>query len=131
MLRGMSSSGVTKRLLSFDEVGHAVKHDRLADAGYQSSCRLAREGAHTPPAQLVTIVSAFARWHAEQFRTARIVQYEGVASGDFDVPDLAATTLALQSLAIDVARWYEPGIRRTPEAIGTAYGQLALRLVRA
>ena len=119
----------------------------------------AREGAHTPPAQLVAIVSAFARWHAEQFRTARIVQYEfphltpehrdeilalrkkidavvrdvlqaGVSSGDFDVPDLAVTTLALQSLAIDVARWYEPGIRRTPEAIGTAYGELALRLVR-
>jgi hypothetical protein len=41
------------------------------------------------------------------------------------------TTLALQSLTIDVARWYKPGIRRTPEAIGTAYGNLALRLVRA
>jgi len=120
----------------------------------------AKEDADTPPSQLVAIVSAFARWHAEQFRTARIVQYEfphlapdhrkeilelrkqidavvrevlqaGVASGDFQVPDLAVTTLALQSLAIDVARWYEPGIRRTPKAIGRAYGDLALRLVRA
>ena len=120
---------------------------------------LAKEDADTPPSQLVAIVSAFARWHAEQFHTARIVQYEfphlapdhrkeilelrkqidavvrevlraGVASGDFQVPDLAVTTLALQSLAIDVARWYEPGIRRTPKAIGTAYGELALRLVR-
>ena len=54
-----------------------------------------------------------------------------MASVDFDVPDVAMTTLALQSLSIDVARWYEPGIRRTPEAIGTAYGDLALRLVRA
>jgi AcrR family transcriptional regulator len=120
----------------------------------------ARDSAQTPPGQLVAIVSAFARWHAEQFRTARIVQYEfphltsehrdeilavrkridavvsdvllaGVASGDFDVPDLAMTTLALQSLTIDVARWYGPGVRRTPQAIGTAYGDLALRLVRA
>ncbi len=120
----------------------------------------ARDGAQTPPRQLVAIVSAFARWHAEQFRTARIVQYEfphltsehrdeilavrkridavvsdvllaGVASGDFDVPDVAMTTLALQSLTIDVARWYGPGVRRTPHAIGTAYGDLALRLVRA
>ena len=120
----------------------------------------ARAGQDTPPAQLVAIVSAFARWHAEQFRTARIVQYEfphlsaghrdevlalrkqidavvrdvltaGVATADFDVPDLAMTTLALQSLTIDVARWYKPGIRRTPEAIGAAYGDLALRLVRA
>jgi len=120
----------------------------------------ARASAHTPPAQLVAIVSAFARWHAEQFRTARIVQYEfphltpehheevmslrrqidavvrdvlqaGVASGDFDVPDAVMTTLALQSLTIDVARWYKPGIRRTPESIGAAYGNLALRLVRS
>jgi AcrR family transcriptional regulator len=120
----------------------------------------ARRSADTPPAQLVAIVTAFARWHAEQFRTARIVQYEfpqlsaehreevitlrkqidavvrdvlaaGVAGGDFDVPDLTMTTLALQSLTIDVARWYKPGIRRTPEAIGTAYGTLALRLVSA
>jgi AcrR family transcriptional regulator len=120
----------------------------------------ARKSADTPPAQLVAIVSAFARWHAEQFRLARIVQYEcphltpehgavvralrkqidavvkdvldaGVTSGDFDVPDLAVTTLALQSLTIDVARWYHPAIRRTPETIGTEYGNLALRLVRA
>lgn len=121
---------------------------------------VARKSADTPPTQLVAIVSAFARWHAEQFRTARIVQYEfpqltpahreevislrkqidavvrdvlqaGVASGEFDVPDLTMTTLALQSLTIDVARWYKPGIRRTPESIGVAYGDLALRLVRA
>jgi len=120
----------------------------------------ARRSADTPAGQLVAIVSAFACWHAEQFRTARIVQYEfphlspehratvmtlrkqidavvgdvlqtGVDAGDFDVPDIAMTTLALQSLTIDVARWYKPGIKRTPEAIGTAYGDLALRLVRA
>lgn len=120
----------------------------------------ARANSPTPPGQLVAIVSAFARWHAEHYRTARIVQYEfahlspehrdevlavrkqidavvrdvllaGVASGDFDVPDVAVTTLALQSLTVDVARWYVPGMRRTPEAIGTAYGDLALRLVRA
>jgi AcrR family transcriptional regulator len=119
----------------------------------------ARKSALTPPAQLVAIVSSFARWHAEQYRTARIVQYEfpqltpehraevmtlrrqidavvkdvlqaGVASGDFDVPDIAMTTLALQSLTIDVARWYKPGIRCTPESIGATYGDLALRLVR-
>jgi len=119
----------------------------------------ARESVDAPPAQLVAIVSAFASWHAEQFRTARIVQYEfphlsaehrqevmtlrkqidavvrdvlqaGVASDEFDVPDVAMTTLALQSMTIDVARWYKPGTRRTPESIGLAYGDLALRLVR-
>jgi AcrR family transcriptional regulator len=120
----------------------------------------ARASADTPPAQLVAIVSAFARWHAEQFRLARIVQYEcthltpeheavvrtlgkqidavvrevlqaGVASGEFDVPDLTVTTLALQSLTVDVARWYHPAVRRTPETIGREYAKLALRLVGA
>jgi hypothetical protein len=60
----------------------------------------------------------------------RDVLQAGVASGEFDVPDVAMTTLALQSMTIDVARWYEPGTRRTPESIGLAYGDLALRLVR-
>lgn len=120
----------------------------------------ARTSGNSPPAQLAAIVSAFACWHAEHYRTARIVQYEfphltpehrdevlavrkqidavvkdvlqaGVASGDFDVLDVAVTTLALQSLTIDVARWYVPGMRRTPQAIGAAYADLALRLVRA
>jgi AcrR family transcriptional regulator len=120
----------------------------------------ARDSANTPATQLVAIVSAFASWHAQQFRLARIVHYEysrlttehrvvvrdlrkqidsvvrevlqaGVTSGEFDVPDLAVTTRALQSLTVDVARWYHPAIRRTPDAIGAEYGDLALRLVRA
>jgi hypothetical protein len=105
-------------------------------------------------------MGTFARWHAEHFRVARIVQYEfgnltpehrdavlalrkeidgvvrdvvtdGVAKGEFDVEDIPDTTLALMSMAVDVARWYDPEIRRTPEAIGAAYAELGLRLVRA
>src|SRR5665647_2034342 len=36
----------------------------------------ARDSAHTPPAQLAAIDTAVASPHAEQSRTARIVQYE-------------------------------------------------------
>jgi AcrR family transcriptional regulator len=137
-------------LFHLSERGHLVALEIL---------EAARASADTPPAQLAAIVAAFARWHAEHFRTARIVQYEfphlspahrdrvlglrkrldavvrevleaGIGSGDFDVADLQSTTLALQSLTVDVARWYEPGIRRTPESIGAAYADLALRLVR-
>ena len=146
-------------------VHFATKEDllfHLSEQGHLAALEIleaARAGADTPPAQLAAIVAAFAAWHAEHFRTARIVQYEfphlspehrdrvlglrkrldavvrevleaGIASGDFDVADLQSTTLALQSLTVDVARWYEPGIRRTPEAIGAAYADLALRLVR-
>jgi len=154
----MSPAGVYVHFASKQELlfqlsrrGHVLALEVVAGA---------RAGAGTPPAQLRAIVSSFACWHAEHFRTARIVQYEfpqltqehreevmtlrkqidavvgevlqaGVASGDFDVPDLAMTTLALQSMTIDVARWYKPGIRATPESIGLAYGDLALRMVRA
>jgi AcrR family transcriptional regulator len=154
---GMSPAGVY--------VHFATKEDllfHLSEQGHLAALEIieaARASADTPPAQLAAIVAAFAAWHAEHFRTARIVQYEfphlspehrdrvlrlrkrldavvrevleaGIASGDFDVADLPSTTLALQSLTVDVARWYEPGIRRTPEAIGAAYADLALRLVR-
>jgi AcrR family transcriptional regulator len=154
----MSPAGVYVHFASKqDLLFQLCERGHVLALGVVTSARDSEEG---PPAQLVAIVSAFARWHAEQFRTARIVQYEfphlspehrdevlalrkqidavvrnvllaGVASGEFDVPDVAVTTLALQSLTIDVARWYGPGVRRTPQAIGTAYGELALRLVRA
>jgi hypothetical protein len=39
--------------------------------------------------------------------------------------------LALLSMVVDVARWYDPDIRRTPQAIGAAYADLGLRLVQA
>ncbi len=104
-------------------------------------------------------VAAFAGWHAEFHTTARVVQYElgalspehhaevaelrrgieqqmrsfiadGVAEGTFDVPDLKGATLAVLSLCIDVARWYKPGGRRTPDEIGALYADLVLRMVR-
>jgi hypothetical protein len=34
-------------------------------------------------------------------------------------------------MAIDVARWYAPDVRRTPAMIETSYGALAVRLARA
>ena len=48
---------------------------------------------------------------------------------EFVVQDTPATTLALMSMAVDVARWYSPHIRRTPESIGADYAELGLRLV--
>ena len=115
-------------------------------------------GASSPSEALRAIMSTFAQWHAEHFRVARIVQYEfgnltaehrdavlalrkeidgvvrqvvadGVDSGEFAVDDVPDTALALMSMAVDVARWYDPEIKRTPQAIGAAYADLGLRLV--
>lgn len=109
--------------------------------------------------RLKNAVSAFAGWHAEFHTTARVVQYElsalspehhekvaelrrqieqrmrsyledGVEAGVFDVPDVKGATLAVLSLCIDVARWYQPGGKRTPDEIGALYADLVLRMVR-
>jgi AcrR family transcriptional regulator len=155
---GLSPAGVYVHFASKEELlfqlsreGHEVARDMLVAAG---------RDAGSPTEALRAIMRTFARWHAEHFRVARIVQYEfanltpehrdtvlglrkeidavvrqvvedGVRSGEFAVDDVRDTTLALMSMAVDVARWYDPEIRRTPEAIGAAYGDLGVRLVTA
>lgn len=113
-----------------------------------------------PATRLAEAVRAFASWHAEFHTTARVVQYElsaltpehlaevvelrrrieaavrdmigaGVTAGVFDVPDVRGATLAVLSLCIDVARWYQPAGRRTPAEIGDLYADLVLRMVGA
>ncbi len=55
----------------------------------------------------------------------------GTREGVFTIDDIGDTSLALLSIAVDVARWYSPTIRRTPAQIGATNAHLALRLVGA
>ena len=155
---GLSPAGVyvhfaSKEVLLFElsRRGHARARDLLLAASAESP---------TPTDALRAIIGGFSRWHAEHYELGRIVQFEfrhlgpehrdevltlrkeidqvvagvlrdGVASGEFEVDDVPTTALALLSMAVDVARWYAPDVRRTPEAIETAYGDLAVRLVRS
>ncbi|HEX5523047.1 MAG TPA: TetR/AcrR family transcriptional regulator [Pedococcus sp.] len=155
---GLSPAGVYVHFASKEDLlfqlsraGHEAARDMLVAAA---------ETAATPTDALRSIMRQFAQWHAEHFRVARIVQYEfqnltpehreavlglrkdidavvrdvitaGVASAEFAVEDVPETTLALLSMAVDVARWYDPEIKRTPESIGLTYGDLGLRLVAA
>ncbi|CAM3728818.1 TetR/AcrR family transcriptional regulator [Streptomyces albus] len=115
------------------------------------------EGVTDSGERLARAVRAFVRWHAEHHTTARVVQYElaaleaehyerivvlrrrseeilrgvledGVAVGAFDIADIRGTALAVMSLCIDVARWFSPAGRRTPDEIGALYADLALRM---
>ncbi|MCS0636062.1 TetR/AcrR family transcriptional regulator [Streptomyces sp. LP05-1] len=110
--------------------------------------------------RLADAVRSFVRWHAGRYDTARVVQYEldalgpehraeilelrrrsdaavrriledGVREGEFDVPDVPGTTLAVLSLCIDVARWFNTRGRRTPDEVGALYADLVLRMVGA
>lgn len=135
-------------LFHISRVGHEQSVAVLAEAvGQAPDCA----------ARLAAAVRAFVRWHAEHHTTARVVQYElaalepehyelivalrrrseeilrgvledGVASGRFAVDDIRGTTLALMSLCVDVARWFRPEGRRTPDEVGALYADLALRM---
>jgi AcrR family transcriptional regulator len=117
-------------------------------------------GSGDPAEQLQAAVAAFTTWHAHHYTAARVAQYElaalqpahfraiaavrlaiertfrkmierGVIAGEFEVSDVPATALAILSLAIDLARWYQPGSRHSPEELGELYAMLALRMVRS
>ncbi|MFV0463717.1 MAG: TetR/AcrR family transcriptional regulator [Nostocoides sp.] len=155
---GLSPAGVyvhfaskEELLFAISELGHLAARDMLLDASGTAS---------TPTQALRAMVSVFSRWHAEHYRVGRIVQFEfahlspthrefvlgwrkeidgvaqqvlrdGVATGEFEVDDVASTALALMSLCVDVARWYQPGIRRTPEEIGRTNADLTMCMVGA
>ncbi|NEB75176.1 TetR/AcrR family transcriptional regulator [Streptomyces sp. SID14478] len=122
--------------------------------------RRAVDGEGTAAERLTEAVRSFVRWHAGHHTTARVVQYEldslgeehrpgivelrrqsdaavreiindGVKAGEFDVPDVPGTTLAVLSLCIDVARWFNTEGRRTPDEVGALYADLVLRMVGA
>jgi AcrR family transcriptional regulator len=132
-------------------VGHRLALRVLQDAA---------GGSGTPAERLAAAVHSFVRWHAEHHTTARVVQYElgalseehyaevvslrrdvdsvvrsilreGVETGEFDIPDIPGTTLAVLSLCIDVARWFRADGRRTPDEVGALYAGLALRMAGA
>ena len=116
-------------------------------------------GSSDDPSQRVrAAVSSFAAWHAENQTLARVVQYElenlpgdgrreilaarahfedllhaelvaGVGLGLFHIEDLWGTATAMFSLCIDVARWYSPRSKRSPNEVGALYGNMCLRLV--
>jgi hypothetical protein len=105
------------------------------------------------------VVAAFATWHAENNKQARVVQYElhgltpahyrtiaplrhqvsaviagiiesGLATGEFHVDNLDDTVMAISALCVDVCRWFPSRSHRDPNKLGEIYAQVAARLVR-
>jgi AcrR family transcriptional regulator len=139
-------------LFEISRIGHRAVLDVVEQALEQAP--------GDPEVRVHSFVSAFATWHAENHALARVIQYEfkklprrqfrqiveirarfeelmrdeldgGVAAGVFDVTDLDGTTLAVLSLCIDLARWYEPSPEHSSaQAIGELYAGLVLRMLR-
>ncbi|MEV3957983.1 TetR/AcrR family transcriptional regulator [Streptomyces albogriseolus] len=155
---GMSPAALYIHYKTKEELLHRISrigHEKALDI-----LRTASRGEGTATERLADAVSSFVRWHARGRTTARVVQYEldslgpgaraeivglrrqvdaevrgiiedGVRSGEFDVPDVPGTTLAVLSLCIDVARWFNVDGPRTPEQVGALYADLVLRMVGA
>jgi AcrR family transcriptional regulator len=155
---GMSPAALYIHYKTKEELLHRISrigHDKALDI-LRTAAR--REGSAAE--RLADAVSSFVRWHAGRRTTARVVQYEldalgpearaeilglrrqvdaevrgiiedGTAAGEFDVIDVKGTTLAVLSLCIDVARWFNTAGPRTPDEVGALYAGLVLRMVGA
>ncbi|GAA2519050.1 TetR/AcrR family transcriptional regulator [Streptomyces gobitricini] len=155
---GMSPAALYIHYKTKEELLHRIS--RIGHVKALEILRAAADGPGTAAERLADAVRSFVRWHAGRRTTARVVQYEldslgddhreeifelrresdaavrriineGVAAGEFDVPDVSGTTLAVLSLCIDVARWFNTEGRRTPDEVGALYADLVLRMVGA
>ncbi|MFJ4471441.1 TetR/AcrR family transcriptional regulator [Streptomyces sp. NPDC089424] len=155
---GMSPAALYIHYKTKEELLHRISrigHERALDI-----LRTAAHREGTASERLADAVSSFVRWHAGGRTTARVVQYEldslgpearaeivalrrqcdaevrgviedGVAAGEFEVLDVQGTTLAVLSLCIDVARWFNIDGPWTPDEVGALYADLVLRMVGA
>jgi AcrR family transcriptional regulator len=138
-------------LYEISRIGHQSVLDAVEEA--------LRAAPQDPEHRVRRFVAAFAKWHADHHVVARVIQYElkalpptqfrsiaklrkrfeellaaelqaGVDAGTFDVPEPEATTLAILSLCIDLARWYHPGDdHKTSEQVGEFYADLVGRMI--
>lgn len=116
---------------------------------------------HTDPRdRMRALVRAFTLWHARYHTMCRVAQYElaaltpehhaiiadirrqtehfvraeirrGVDAGAFVVPDVATAALAVLSMGIDVARWYQPGRSGDAGELADRYAELASAMLGA
>ncbi|RPF39729.1 TetR family transcriptional regulator [Streptomyces sp. Ag109_G2-6] len=153
---GMSPAALYIHYKTKEELLHRISrigHDKALEI-----LETAASGPGAAAERLDAAVRSFVRWHAAHHTTARVVQYEldalgpehrseivalrrlsdaavrrilseGVRAGEFDVPDVPGTTLAVLSLCIDVARWFNADGQRTPDEVGALYSDLVLRMV--
>ena len=155
---GMSPAALYIHYKTKEELLHRIS--RLGHDKALAILRAAADGEGTAADRLSAAVRSFVRWHAGHHTTARVVQYEldalsaehraeivvlrrlsdaavreiindGVRAGEFDVPDVPGTTLAVLSLCIDVARWFNVDGPWTPDEVGALYADLVLRMVGA
>jgi AcrR family transcriptional regulator len=153
---GMSPAALYAHFSSKEELLHTIMASALDLTVAMVSDEASRQAS--PAGRLQAVVTALSAWQAYHLPVARVVLYQldalapehlaevtgkmreidrivraivadGASVGDFTVTDISATATATLSLCLDVARWYYPGYRRTPQEIGEMNARTALRIV--
>lgn len=120
--------------------------------------RNAASSYEDPIARLRALMHGYALFHAHKHTMARVINYEisaltpahraeiggirrqidqvihgvilrGVADGVFRVRDPRMVAVALESMGIDIARWYREGGAWSAQEIADEYMEMAMRLV--
>jgi AcrR family transcriptional regulator len=155
---GMSPAALYVHFGSKEEVLYRIATSAV---GLTQEVMISAEAtADRPAGRLRAVVKAITAWHAHHSAAARVVLYhldaltpehlaevtakerevdqivrriiaDGVTEGEFEVTDPGTAATAVLSLVMDVARWYRPGGRRTPDELGEGYAEAALRIVGA
>lgn len=104
-----------------------VEHVVIMLANQEAVTIFLREGRMLPREQTADFL-ALRRGYGELFQ--HLIE-EGQASGEFALPDVEQTTLALLGMLNWTAFWYRPGSPRTIDDIAQTLVELALRVVGA
>ncbi len=155
---GMSPTAMYVHHRSKEELLYAISlvgHQRLLAALHEASAQ-----GVTPTERLENVALTFGAWHAARSVQARVVNYElraltpehyaevaelrhgidtvfrsivaaGVATGEFDVKDVAMTCVALASLGVDISRWYRSGGGWSTDDVAAHYRDNVMRMVAA
>ncbi|MGB3301558.1 TetR family transcriptional regulator [Gordonia sp. (in: high G+C Gram-positive bacteria)] len=153
---GMSPSAVYMHYKSKEELLY-----RISKLGHETILGAVSEAAASstePAEQLRAATAEFARYHAQEHVTARVVNYEfaalepehrdeivalreaidsvfnqilaaGIANKTFHTPHARMAAVAIIGSGIDIARWFRDDGTWTAAQVGEFYGDAALRVV--
>jgi AcrR family transcriptional regulator len=153
----MSATAMYPHYRSKEELLYAIALE--GHSSLLAALKRADDPAASFTERLRAVVAAFASWHAENHKQARVVQYElhglspahyrtlvplrhqatdviteivagGVTAGEFDVDNVDEVVMAISSLCVDVCRWFPSRQHRDAQKLGEVYAGVALRMVR-
>jgi AcrR family transcriptional regulator len=153
----MSATAMYPHYRSKEELLYAIALE--GHSSLLAALKRADDPAASFTERLRAVVAAFATWHAENHKQARVVQYElhgltpahyrtiaplrhqatdvlteivagGTTAGEFHVDNVDEVVMAISSLCVDVCRWFPSRQHRDAHKLGEVYAGVAQRLVR-